>query len=151
MRTGKNKLGRLTLKQRVIYYGQPQLMAKDKELQITKYYEDFEKCLSHHDLKIGQKIEATVQLIKDYGLILALPKYPNLTGFIMNEHKAGKAYKENDKVSCVVLDIDFEKNIVDLSEKPKVSAKTDVKKGQSMKGQVELSKEDYVIVSLKNK
>ena len=37
----------------------------------------------------------------------------------MNEHKSGKSkgYKEATKVQCVVMDIDFEKNIVDLSEK----------------------------------
>lgn len=48
------------------------------------------------------------------------------------------------------MDIDFEKNIADLSEKIKVSeSKTELKKGQSFKAQVELSKEDYIIASLK--
>jgi ribosomal protein S1 len=41
------------------------------------------------------------------------------TGFIVNEQKASlKAnYKVGQKINAVILDIDFEKKIIDLSEK----------------------------------
>ena len=43
-----------------------------------------------------------------------------MTGFIVNEQKLNteKTYKVGEVISdCVVLDIDFEKKIVDLSER----------------------------------
>jgi translation initiation factor 2 alpha subunit (eIF-2alpha) len=59
-----------------------------------------------------------VSLAKDYGNIVQVEKYTGLTGFVLAEHLAKKAeYKEGQKMSCVVLDFDFEKEILDLSER----------------------------------
>lgn len=59
-----------------------------------------------------------VSLVKDYGLILSVEKYLSLTGFILNEHTTpGKTYKEGSVISAKILDIDFEKDILDLSER----------------------------------
>lgn len=63
--------------------------------------------------------------MKDYGLIVEIAgQESSLTGFIVNEQKrkADKTYKVGDKLKdCVVLDIDFEKRIVDLSERLAIS------------------------------
>jgi len=58
-------------------------------------------------------------LVKDYGLITEIIG-SEMTGFIVNEqkHKADKVYKAGETlVESIVLDIDFEKKIVDLSER----------------------------------
>jgi len=50
------------------------------------------------------------------------------------------------------MDIDLEKDIVDLSEKlaeKSGSKSTQIKEGQTLKAVVELNKEDYLIVSFK--
>jgi translation initiation factor 2 alpha subunit (eIF-2alpha) len=63
-------------------------------------------------------VSAFVTLVKDYGNIVGCEKYPSLTGFILTEHLIlKKDYKEGQKLNCVVLDMDFEKEILDLSEK----------------------------------
>jgi hypothetical protein len=36
-------------------------------------------------VSVGMKIKATVQLVKEYGLILSVPSASELTGFIVNE------------------------------------------------------------------
>lgn len=57
--------------------------------------------------------------MKDYGLIVEIVD-SEMTGFIVNEQKrkADKTYKVGDTLTdCVILDIDFEKRIVDLSER----------------------------------
>ena len=68
-------------------------------------------------------MSAKVQLVKDYGLILALEGIVDqdgqqLTGFIVNEQKkSAKSTKPGQILSCIVLDIDAQKKIVDLSER----------------------------------
>jgi len=102
-----------------------------------------------------------VQLVKDYGLILdILGCGAGMTGFIVNEQKlkVDKVYKVGDTiVDCVVLDIDFEKKIVDLSERlqgfEEVKKKSEKKDGQAggfQKAVVELNKEQYLVLSLKS-
>ena len=49
-------------------------------------------------MQFGQRLEATVQLAKEYGLILDIPNQDDeesqLTGFIVNEQKkSSKEYK----------------------------------------------------------
>ena len=57
-------------------------------------------------------------MVKDYGNIVTVEKYPGLTCFILTEHLIpGKSYKEGEKLSAIVMDIDFEKEIIDLSER----------------------------------
>jgi hypothetical protein len=54
-------------------------------------------------------------------------------------------------MSCIVLDIDFEKELLDLSERlasEKPSA-TKIKVGANFKVSVELNKDDYLLVSFK--
>lgn len=76
------------------------------------------------NLKIGEKVKATVQLVKDYGLITAVEGHPDLTGFVVNEQKSsGKQYKVGSVVECIVLDIDSAKMMVDLSERLAESSK----------------------------
>ena len=70
--------------------------------------------LTSSHLRIGQKVRAKVQLVKDYGLILEIVDESNqgMTGFIVNEQKlkSDKIYKAgNTLLECIVLDIDFEK------------------------------------------
>lgn len=50
---------------------------------------------------------------------MSVEKYEGLTGFVLQEHQGvgDKQYKEGQKITCAVMDIDFEKEIVDLSEK----------------------------------
>jgi uncharacterized OB-fold protein len=36
-------------------------------------------------IKIGMKVNATVQLVKDYGLITAIEGFKDVTGFVVNE------------------------------------------------------------------
>ena len=70
----------------------------------------------------------------------------------MNDQKAGTKYKQGQTLSCVVLDIDPVKNIADLSEKL-LCVKTkdhEVKVGKTYKALVELNKESYLILSIKN-
>lgn len=55
-------------------------------------------------------------MVKEYGLILKVDE--TFTGFIVNEQKASdKQYKTQQSVSAVVLDVDYEKKIIDLSER----------------------------------
>ena len=55
------------------------------------------------------------------------------------------------KLNCLVLDIDFEKEILDLSEKlsEKTTSNQTIKIGNQYKVTVELNKEDYLLVSFK--
>lgn len=49
----------------------------------------------------------------------------------MTEHlNASKEYKEGQSIKCVVLDIDFEKEIMDLSEKLAESTKKEKQNNQ---------------------
>ena len=69
-------------------------------------------------MKVGERVDAQISLVKDYGNIVSVEKYPGLTGFILSEQLVGKKeYKEGQIIKCVVMDIDFEKEIMDLSEK----------------------------------
>ena len=114
---------------------------------------------TNDSLMIGQKVQAKVQLVKDYGLILDIVgSSGSMTGFIVNEQKLkqDKSYKVGEKISdLVVLDIDFEKKIVDLSERltvneeSKQAKKKDAQQGGFQKAVVELNKEQYLVVSLK--
>ena len=78
---------------------------------------------SETGLKIGGHVKAKVQLVKDYGLILQIENSGSetaMTGFIVNDQKANaeKTYKVGETLKdCVILDIDPEKKIIDLSER----------------------------------
>ena len=67
-------------------------------------------------------------MVKDYGLILDIEgSTASMTGFIVNEQKlkTDKVYKVGDTIQdCIVLDIDFEKKIVDLSERLSATEET---------------------------
>lgn len=78
-----------------------------------------------------------------------------MTGFVLTEHlNAKKEYKEGQHIHCLVMDIDFEKEILDLSEKLFDKQSSDkatgtVKVGHQYKATVELNKEDYLLISFK--
>lgn len=66
--------------------------------------------------KAGQSVKTEVQLVKDYGLIVKVDD--TYTGFVVNEQKASQnTYKVGQKITCVVLDVDNDKKIIDLSER----------------------------------
>ena len=74
-------------------------------------------------------------LVKDYGLITEIVG-SEMTGFIVNEQKlkADKVYKAGETLESIVLDIDFEKKIVDLSERLATSSdKEESKKSKKEK------------------
>ena len=86
--------------------------------------------------------------MKDYGIIVQLEN--NQTGFIINDHKLNQKYKQWQSLKCIVLDVDPEKRIVDLSEKAFKNTEKSIKNVHSYKGIVELNKDNYLIVSIKN-
>lgn len=95
VRVAKNKVDRLTLKKSIVYYSNTDLLKSDKEIQIRTHYEDVKDQIQVNELKIGEKVQAEISLVKDYGNIVAVEKYPGLTGFVLTEHlNSGKTYKE---------------------------------------------------------
>ena len=102
-------------------------------------------------VKLGQEIDAQVQLVKDYGIITQIEGENVQTGFIINDHKGGQGkYKQGQALKCVILDVDPLKKIADLSEKTFKKSDKDIKVGSSCKAIVELNKDSYLICSLKN-
>lgn len=154
VRATKNKLERLTLKQSVIYHqdGDAKREQGDKETQILGLYSQVKGQHAFHKVQAGDRVKAEISLVKDYGNIVGVEKFPSLTGFVLSEHlNPKKEYKEGQEISCVVLDIDFEKEILDLSERLAEAkpAPAQVKVGHQYRVTVELNKEDYLLVSFK--
>ena len=100
------------------------------------------------------KVTAKVQLVKDYGLILSVDGFSNdLTGFIANEQLASsKQYKIGASLSCIVLDVDTDKKIIELSERLSTDeeSKEASKLKENLKSIVEMNNERYLVVTLKN-
>ena len=67
-------------------------------------------------------MSASVTLIKDYGLILKFED--GVTGFILTDNLNDKSYEIGQTLSCQVLDVDYQKDILDLTESKKASSKT---------------------------
>jgi len=91
-------------------------------------------------------------LVKDYGVIVKISDNDELsTGFIINSQTISKKYKQGQKIKCRVLDIDPTKKMADLSEKlaEGKSGKKEPKVGDECKVVVELNKDSFVVVSLK--
>jgi len=87
-------------------------------------------------------------MVKEYGLILKIDD--NYTGFIVNEQKSSdKQYKTNQSVNAVILDVDYEKKIIDLSERLVDQKQQLTKHSESSKAFVELIKDSYMVVSMK--
>ena len=108
-----------------------------------------------NQLKLGQLIKAEVQLVKDYGIITQIKSKDESikTGFILNDHKLGQKYKPGQTVHCRVMDIDQVKKIADLKEVKADTADEDTKtfkEGAKVKAIVELNKEGYLVLALKN-
>jgi len=102
-------------------------------------------------VKLGQEIDAQVQLVKDYGIITQIEGENVQTGFIINDHKGAHGkYKQGQAVKCVILDVDPVKKIADLSEKTFKKSDKEIQVGSSCKAIVELNKDSYLICSLKN-
>lgn len=72
-----------------------------------------ESCFNQ--LKVGQKVKATIQLVKEYGLIVQVKEGQsdlknNFTGFIVNgQRQSDKTYKQGQDIKCVLLDVDNDK------------------------------------------
>lgn len=71
------------------------------------------------------------------------------TGFVVNDQKtSGKIYKTGHELKCIVLDVDQDKKMLDLSER--LDGKPLGKQiKDNEKAFVELTKEHYMIVSFK--
>ena len=110
--------------------------------------------MSRLDVHLGMKVTAKVQLVKDYGLILSVDGFSNdLTGFIANEQLASsKQYKIGASLSCIVLDVDTDKKIIELSERLSTDeeSKQASKLKENLKSVVEMNNERYLVVTLKN-
>lgn len=86
--------------------------------------------------------------MKDYGLILSIND--EYTGFVVNEQRAsGKSYKPGQVLKTVVLDIDRDKHMLDLSERLAEVAPSSKAIKDAAKVCVELTKENYMIVCFK--
>ena len=111
--------------------------------------------MSQLKVKLGMQVTAKVQLVKDYGLILSVDGFQDdLTGFIANEQLAtSKQYKIGTSISCIVLDVDTDKKIIELSERLTTDgANKDIqtKLKDNVKAIVEMNNERYLVVTLKN-
>ena len=123
-----SKTGRLSLKRQVMAVVDPSAQKRDcgALLQAFDKLQSSSLEAASSGLSIGAKTRGRVQLVKDYGLILQLGAEginegsDQLTGFIVNEQKVktDKVYRAGEsELDCIVLDIDREKKIVDLSER----------------------------------
>jgi ribosomal protein S1 len=65
--------------------------------------------------KVGREVEGKVTLVKEYGVIFNVEN--GYTGFLRKESSKVKDLKENDKVSGIILDVDEEKKLLDVSNK----------------------------------
>ena len=111
--------------------------------------------MSQLKVKLGMQVTAKVQLVKDYGLILSVDGFQDdLTGFIANEQLAtSKQYKIGTSISCIVLDVDTDKKIIELSERLTTNDATkdiQTKLKDNVKAIVEMNNERYLVVTLKN-
>ena len=99
-----------------------------------------------HDvsMRVGDIVEATISLLKDYG---AIAHVPGATGFIM-KHNLHNVYREGDKMQAQILDVDYAKKVIDLRE---VDGSTkEPKLDKKLSGQVLLVKDAYSIIKLKS-
>ena len=110
--------------------------------------------MSRLNVRLGMQVTAKVQLVKDYGLILSVDGFQDeLTGFIANEQLASsKQYKAGASLSCIVLDVDTDKKIIELSERLSTdgASKEASKQKENLKSLVEMNNERYLVVTLKN-
>ena len=128
----KNDKKRLSLKRAVVSAVDNQAEKRDQEALLMAFDQISRQMAvsdsaSDESLRVGKKVKAQVQLVKEYGLILQLVakegtnnSSDNMTGFIVNDQLAhlDKGYKVGQILSeCIVLDTDPEKHIVDLSER----------------------------------
>lgn len=127
-------------------------------------------CL-HSKIKIGNFVKCIISHVKDYGALVDISlNEDKVTGFILTTNlvKEKKGYKVGEEIKCQILDIDYEKEILDLREVEfeqekfeKLTAKENylfekikkinVLKKETVKfneGKVLLSKESYVICCL---
>lgn len=75
VRSALNKLDRLCLKEGVIYLNDGSAVKKDKVAQIKSFYEQLKPQIAVHEITIGEKVQAEISLVKDYGLIVSVEKY----------------------------------------------------------------------------
>ena len=86
-------------------------------------------------------------MTKEYGLIVSVDS--SYTGFIVNEQRINKKdYKVGKEIQAIVLDVDYDKKIIDLSEKLVGQQKDQSSKNKAV---VQLTKGDYMICTLQDK
>ncbi|KAJ3431155.1 protein rrp5 [Anaeramoeba flamelloides] len=141
------------------------LKTNDKEIKISKKKskkkKKQEQKIKWGELQIGKLIQVIVKKIIVHGAIVTIPNFENITGFISKSHLTNEVTK-GEKIKVVIMDFDRSKGIIDLTtkkhliqqakknnkKKNKKNAKYDEKK--TMKGKIELVKNDYLVVSIKN-
>ncbi|XP_031485662.1 rRNA biogenesis protein RRP5 [Nymphaea colorata] len=116
---------------------------------------------------VGSMVEAEVQGLKEFGVVVSFKKYPDLVGFITNYQLDGNNVGVGSTVKALVIDISKVDNIVDLSlkhslieeyqrkafghsrskKRPRGLGK-DVIFGDTVNAVVELIKDNYLVLSL---
>lgn len=122
--------------------------------------------------EIGSSVEATIKILKDFGAVLTFAD-PNVTGFAVKDQipEDNEELTEGAKVKAVVLDIDKQRYIIDVSLQPELisaalpassqpAKKTAKRKskgsneaeglkvGDEVESRVELIKGSYLVVSV---
>lgn len=104
---------------------------------------------------IGTCIEVTVHLIKEFGVIFHTEN-KKVTGFAINHQIKGIKCIVGMKMKARILDIDKDKNILDLSLRPEliytpenISKQLEILKPNTLvEGTIELIKENYLVILL---
>ena len=156
VRTAFNTKDRLCLKRIVVNAVDSESNKRDSFALIKSFGKLSQAAVSSLKIKIGMAVKATVQLIKDYGLILqvdGVTDEDDLTGFVANEQLASsKTYKVGAQLTCVVLDVDTDKKIIELSERlvSDKAADQEKKLKENQKAIIEMNNEKYLVVTLKS-
>ncbi|KAJ3219810.1 Protein RRP5, partial [Clydaea vesicula] len=115
----------------------------------------FPSTTSSSCMKFGDPIKVSVKQIVPYGVIVNIPSNEALSGLITTYQTFGKVLKVGEDILARVLDIDWEKKIVDLSLNHVVPLTGNTKKLQQayesfkvLDAQIEVIKEDYLVASL---
>ena len=80
-------------------------------------------------------LDATVSAVKDYGVLLKLVEYADLTAVVLKVNMpAGKVPKEGEALRCALLDFDPASGIVDASLQPELVAAPPSEPGSLLDG-----------------
>jgi rRNA biogenesis protein RRP5 len=104
-----------------------------------------------NSLEIGSLAEVTVKAIKDYGIVVQLAG--DVDGLITKDQSKGAKCQVGKTITARILDIDYIKQVVDLSLKPELCAVKEANKSKAKSAlnvTIELVKDDYLVLSATN-